>query len=280
MRSGSFLVRLIFLGFFLATVVVASVARASFLQMTSQSLGDQYTIKNNGDESSRQVRPFVKAGNWTKEFDAVDLGAGESHTWTLPMEEMQKQVPRGRSPMPILIRYQDANGYPFSVPELKSLETSGLSPAEQQVLTENPLRASLTVEPLRHNEFRVRYALENLTAETLTVTPKIWTPEELRVITVEIPVELKAHGKLEGFFQIHNEKALAGSYYNLFATFEFKQKDLANFVQVTGGISVTPESFAPPFQMSDRDWWSLWAVLFASGLIALRLGTPYLLRKR
>lgn len=258
--------------------------KASYLQMASQLTGDQYSLKNNGDESSRQVHPFVQAGSWTQEFEAVDLEAGAEHVWTLPLAEIQKQVPRGRTPMPIMIRYQDTNGYQFSVPEVRLLETPGLSVDEQKILSAVPLRASMTVEPIRHNEFRVRYELENLTAEILMVTPKIWIPEELRLMTVQIPLEIKPHGKLEGFFQIHNEKALAKSYYNLFATFEFKQNNLANFIQLTGGISITPESFAPPFELhlTPRQWWIILGGLFILGWIALHIlilrplkGTPF-----
>lgn len=268
---------------------------ASYLQMAGQLNGDQYSLKNNGDESSRQVHPFVQAGGWTHEFDAVDLAAGEEHIWTLPLAEIQKQMPRGRAPMPIMIRYQDTNGYPFSVPEVRLLETPGLSIDEQKTLADVPLRASMTVGPIRHNEFQVRYEMENLTAESLRVTPKIWIPEELRLMTVQIPLEIKPHGKLEGFFQIHNEKALAKSYYNLFATFEFKQKNLVNFIQLSGGVSITPESLAPPFhlQLNSRQWWMLLGGLFVLGWLALhrlvlrplrgtktRKRTPYLLRKR
>jgi hypothetical protein len=284
MRSAIFL--LLIFAFF-----GARKSEATYLRLTSQWTGEQYTLRNDGDEEAFHVRPYVKAGNWIKEFPDVDLTPGAHHEWRIPLTEIQKQMPRGRSPLSVLIRYQDANGYAFSVPELRPLQTPDLNTQELKTLAENPLRASMTVESLHEKNFRIRYELENTTDKEISVTPQLWIPEEMSLQAPVVPLQVQSHAKMESHFRLHNDTALDGSYYNIFATFSFSRDGLMNFVEVAGGVQIKAEAPAEPmlrFHFSERWWWVVGGFAFFLGWFALSFfclrplhgGTPYLFRKR
>lgn len=256
-------------------VMATSMAQASFLRMVSRLEGSEYYLKNEGDEASKSVRPFIQVGNFSKEFDSYDLSAGQEGEWDLPLNEMQKGLPRGKSVMAVTIRYQDLNGYPFSVPEVRDLVSKDLSAAEQKVLGIPMIRVSLTVEPRHNQEFRVRYRVENLKDEKISVKTKLWIPEEFDQLTSPVTLEIKPKQTVDGSFEIRNKKALEGSFYNLIGTFEYDHDGIHDFQSVFGGVNVTKEDTKPVFNFSFKElnlninWWMILGSIFVLGYLVL-----------
>lgn len=168
----------------------------------------QVKVKNTGDEMARDVSLELIEPKIPILQEASSLQPQQEKTW-----EFAKVLDRGvngQVPFVFVIHYKDINGYPFSAPSISIAETESA-----QILSDE-LKIKGSIHKEGDGEFKLYFNLANTGDHKLRLKPMVVLPEELQLVTRQVPIEIKPESETEIIYQIKDIKAIKGSRYNVF----------------------------------------------------------------
>jgi hypothetical protein len=282
-------------------------AQASFLQMIGDAdlrvrsspdgltLTGIYSIKNQGDELAKNVFPVLKIDNFSLSLEKRMIFAGEKFVWKvdakIPSNQLCLKISetcpvvlpnRGDIAVRIDKQYQDANGYPFSAPEVLVLST------EQKGISSQSSEYGMlivTTENQGNGLFKVEYDVKNMTDSLMEVEIQPVLPEQMRLQTQVQTLKIGPKAGLLTYFLFRNEKALDGSIYQIPVVARWKDAEgYRRSLSQIGGIKVqssdskTPSAFEKGLQIlyqnleflkSDKIFWIFWVGFLALASLAM-----------
>lgn len=167
-------------------------------------------VRNEGDEDSLVVYPFVRIGDIEKRFKQVPYIAFEGASrWAerFSLEEIGWEE-KGIYPLYLWIHYHDENMYPFSVVQIYPVNYGNVS--MRQVLN-----GKLTASTLERRS-KLSFYLVNSGISELEGRFELYLPNELSVLgDKEKPFKLESGEMQEWEYEIQNDAALPNSRYQL-----------------------------------------------------------------
>lgn len=217
-----------------------AVAQAEFLKIQGEPsiqliendkrlhLSGEYSISNGGDEIAYHVFPVLGVDRYRWTGSAHNIGPGETHSWKIEDDvhssklcferglDCQEALPaKGRFLIRVEKHYQDQNGFQFVVPDAFIIS--------HHPKTEPRLEMKIEVQAEKKDIFTVSYFLENLGSDDFRISLRPLLPQEVKLITAKVPLEIKPSSKLQGHFQFVNKRGLPGSQYIAFLVAEWAQ---------------------------------------------------------
>ena len=211
--------------------------------LTGQSLKVDIAVTNQGTESARNVQ-IESEFETSKKSSPVQA--------ELPVQgnmatHLRQEIPygmHGRYPLITRILYTDSNGYPFSVLVVSVVNTTTTRTPPQVIGELQPLlirdlgRLLLTVTNRETGQEKIRIHL--IYSREFSADPSL--------MDVEIaPSEVKSFS-----ITLHNNSALPGSTYPLYAIMEYDQNRFHQTAMVTGSVTIVPTNYTAP--MSGTPW--------------------------
>ncbi len=189
----------------------------------------QIKIKNLGTEAAHSVRPDLATVNSAEVEDlnllkTQNISPQEEVSWSFvlrlkdPSAELKlSQFSSLRWVIPFLVKYQDVNGYQFSIP-IHGILLSGDESASQKSKDSQRLANLLVsheIEPESENDYAIRLKIQNQAPRSRKLKAELIHPMEIENQSVMPPIEVSAQGDAYFTFNLKNKTALMGSKYNL-----------------------------------------------------------------
>jgi hypothetical protein len=169
----------------------------------------QIQIENNGSESAHKVQPKIIKGDSKELLEAKNILPQGAEQWELStsIEAFEK----GQKILAVLISYQDANGYSFSVPAYGVLSKGEINP-ELQVISSQ--------DQLSEKEYRLYWSIKNLSNRQREFQPQLTFPDELELLTSQVSFKVQPMTEMLVSYDLKNKSALVGSSYNIVLVLE------------------------------------------------------------
>lgn len=207
--------------------------------MTEESTITHIELLNSGDESALGVQISLLTENF--ETDTISVGELRPNK---PFEgdfdiNLKGDINQGRYPIPVLVDYTDANGYPFSSVSpaflvYKTPTTSKISGLISEVSLSGKESKKLTL------------SVRNLDDTEHDVDVKLILPREINVLDGEKTVSVGSKQEKSLDFEVSSLSAISGSTYAILASMEYDDDlhytSFANGIIRINGESKTQES--------------------------------------
>ncbi len=238
--------------------------RLEKLNQNLQLVGE-YQIKNQGDETARNVYPEIHVDQFSWHGDPVMLDAGATYVWKISQTIASQQLdlpPLGRFALIIFHHYEDLNAYPFEIPSVHLLSV-GASPAVKEPLVQ------LQVQAVSGVLYSAQYTVTNPTGDKFHFLPMYVIPREMEMRSPEIPLEVPSGGEMVGSFLFENKKGLVGSNYHAFLVLRWIENGQRQATMTGANFRIeknqTPRHSWNPQQI----FWAWWFWITACGLIGM-----------
>jgi hypothetical protein len=252
-------------------------AHAGYLQIVGESsvrleklnqnlrLVGEYQIKNQGDETARNVYPEIQIDQFSWHGEPVMLDAGTTHVWKISQTIASSQLvlpPLGRFALVIFHHYEDLNAYPFEIPSVQLLTVGAPMQSREPSV-------QLTVLPVNSGIYSAQYSIANSSGDKLHCLPMYVIPREMELRSPELPLDIPGGGELAGSFLFENKSGLIGSNYHAFLVLRWVENNMrqASFV----GANFLIEKNQTPAQAwnPEQIFWAWWFWITACGLIGM-----------
>src|SRR5262245_7503126 len=144
MRAAAFVIPIFLLGMFVSPDARAGTIRLvgePFVEAVPDGEGihltGRFEMRNDGDETAREVFPALELGGWVYAGEPADINAGQQHVWQIDGAISAEQLGcradaqarcagldlprRGAFPMFVRKHYRDLNGKAFSAPAVRTI---------------------------------------------------------------------------------------------------------------------------------------------------------------
>jgi len=265
--------------------LLISVSQAGFLKMRGEPsvslsqtgnnlfLKGEYSIYNEGDETAWQVFPVLGMDQFRWLGPAQNISPGQSYTWKVntPISEAELcnqvsdrclvELPlRGNFSVRVEKHYQDQNGFKFVVPDVFFIPL--------QPKTFSTVHLTLEINSEQSGVYEGRYSIENPHAENLRLSVSPLLPEEVRLITPLVPIEIQGGGKVQGSFQFKNERGLPGSQYVAILIADWSQGGERNS-QIASSVFYVPKLLDSGKWSFKFLFWFWFSLTLSLGLIGM-----------
>lgn len=201
--------------------------------MTEDNTEMHVRLLNSGDEPAYDVQTSLITENFeSKPLFVGKLNLNEPFEGNINLT-LKESIKPGKYPVPVLVDYADANGYPFS----------SVSPSFIVYKTQTTSRISGNIPELsltgKEKKELILY-IQNLDDVEHDVNVELILPRELKVVDNKrsILIDSKEEKKLS--FEVSSLSALPGSSYVVLASLEYED-DLHYSSFVNGAIKITEE---------------------------------------
>jgi hypothetical protein len=225
-------------------------------------LSGQFSIENKGTELARDVYPELKLDQFSWVGEKRILQAGEKFTWEISETILRKQLEEplsGEFVLQIMDHYQDFNGYSFAIPNATILSLDTKTDSESNVPT-----MELKIESTAVNQFSGQIQIFNPASSPQSYQISYLLPQEVEMVTPQVPVEVPAGGELSTNFQFENRKGLIGSNYQAFVVLQWVSENQRRALIKTAPFRIEKVSTKWSLEQSFWAWW-VWGL--AVGLI-------------
>lgn len=240
------------------TIVGTPILRAS-IDGGSIDLSGSFELRNQGNESAREVFPEVEIGSWSWVGTPEFMTQGSKKEWKFEeLVSVEKLACRenvsfctnlpARGALPVRIRrhYQDLNGYRFTSPDVLTLEIGALTSEEQKTVRIPSLDANLALGP-PGQQFSGKLEISNLAEVRREVLVSAFSSRELNVEMRPEIVTVLPGNPVTLPVSITNFRGLDGSIYAVFAVLEWQEGAIRNSVHVSAGAAIARSSTTPNY---------------------------------
>lgn len=221
--------------FFLENAQAGTIALSTQIEMAmvDSNLLVKISVSNQGDEAAFNVFPELRIGPVTKTFTKLgQIDSSENHYWAVRIRDSELDFQKnGSYPVYVLMQYQDANQYRFSMPEMIILNYR--SPNVKGTVSGN---IGIKMEK-GAGEAIVK--LTSHAAHSFSGKLTLFLPVELESRPQSMSVALAPSERRKAHvFKVRNLSALEGSQYKMFAVLEFNHGDKHGVIILSDVISI------------------------------------------
>jgi len=192
----------------------------------------EISIEQIGDESAYNIETEVISPEYIKiygkmEIPRLDPGLTAWNTFNI---SFTRELSGGFFPVVARIKYEDANGHPFSIVSPYKLK---MGEAAKSVVTGSVEKLEIS----KNEEAYLKVKINNPSEKTKEITIRIYLPREIESGMNQKIIALGPETETETSFKITNKNAIAGSNYYIPVSLEYdEEKHYTKFIN--GNISI------------------------------------------